>query len=93
MEFLSDETLRIHFRFTPIHCSWLDQIEIWFGIINRQLLKRGNFEILEYLKMCIEDFIEQWNNGGMVTPLTGPITVFRKTRIRTRPKRRLTDME
>lgn len=63
MEFLSDETHRIHFRFTPIHCSWLDQIEIWFGIINRQLLKRGNFESLEYLKKCIEDFIEQWNNG------------------------------
>ena len=63
MEFLSQDDHRIKFLFTPLHCSWLDQIEIWFGIINRQLLKRGNFESVEYLKKCIEDFIKQWNEG------------------------------
>lgn len=63
MEFLSNEEHRIRFLFTPLHCSWLNQIEIWFGIINRQLLKRGNFESAEYLIKCIEDFINQWNDG------------------------------
>ena len=63
MEFLSNDQHRIYFLFTPIHCSWLDQIEIWFGIINRQLLKRGNFESAEHLMQCIEAFINQWNDG------------------------------
>ena len=63
MEFLGNPDHKIRFLFTPLHCSWLNQIEIWFGIINRQLLKRGNFESVEYLKQCIVDYIEQWNTG------------------------------
>jgi putative transposase len=42
-DFLTDKTHRIVFSFTPKHCSWLNQIEIWFGILMRKLLKRGNF--------------------------------------------------
>jgi transposase len=30
--FLSDESHRIRFVYTPVHCSWLNQIEIWFSI-------------------------------------------------------------
>ncbi len=63
MEFLGKPDHRIRFLYTPLHCSWLNQIEIWFGIINRQLLKRGNFESIEHLKQCIENFIDQWNDG------------------------------
>ena len=39
-EFLHDPSHRIRFVYTPKHCSWLNQIELCFGIINRQLLKR-----------------------------------------------------
>ena len=62
-EFLADESHRIYFSFTPIHCSWLNQIEIWFGIIQRQLIRRGEFKSVEELEQMIKAFIEQWNNG------------------------------
>ena len=44
-DFLTDKTHRIIFYFTPKHCSWLNQIEIWFGILMRKLLRRGNLRI------------------------------------------------
>lgn len=39
--FLIDENHRIRFVYTPKHSSWVNQIEIWFGIINRKLLKKA----------------------------------------------------
>ena len=41
--FLCQPGHRITFHFTPIHASWLNQIEIWFSILARKLLRRGNF--------------------------------------------------
>ena len=41
--FLQDPTHRIRFVYTPKHCSWMNQIEIWFGILSRKLLRRGSF--------------------------------------------------
>ena len=37
--FLSDKTHRIRFVYTPKHCSWMNQIEIWFGILNQKNIK------------------------------------------------------
>ena len=39
--FLRDASHRICFSFTPKHASWLNQIEIWFSILVRKLLRRG----------------------------------------------------
>jgi len=59
--FLSDPVRRIRFVYTPVHTSWLNQIEIWFSILARRLLKRGNFASLEALQKRILDFIAFFN--------------------------------
>ena len=60
-EFLHHPDHRIRFVYTPKHCSWLNQIEIWFAIINRRLLKRKSFHSVEDLVASIQRFIEQYN--------------------------------
>ena len=59
--FLSDSSHRIRFVYTPKHCSWMNQIEIWFGILTKKILKYGNFTSLDELKSKIENFIEYYN--------------------------------
>jgi transposase len=59
--FLTDNTHQIVFHFTPKHCSWLNQIEIWFGILMRKLLRRGNFTSQADLKARIFQFIDYFN--------------------------------
>jgi transposase len=59
--FLQDESHRIRFVYTPKHCSWLNQVEIWFGILSRRLLKRGEFKSTAELKERILKFIDFFN--------------------------------
>lgn len=60
-EFLMDESHRIRFVYTPKHCSWMNQIEIWFSILSRRLLRRSSFASLEELSDGIKRFIEYFN--------------------------------
>ena len=60
-EFLKDSSHAIRFVYTPKHCSWLNQIEIWFGILTKKLLKRGNFSSKDILKNKLIDFIDYFN--------------------------------
>jgi transposase len=59
--FLRTQDHRICFHFTPKHASWLNQIEIWFSILARKLLRRGSFASKQDLKERIEQFIAYFN--------------------------------
>lgn len=60
-KFLEDESHRIRFVYTPRHCSWLNQIEIWFSILARRLLRRSSFEGIDHLHERIAAFISYFN--------------------------------
>lgn len=59
--FLSKEGHQIRFVYTPKHTSWLNQIEMWFGILARKLLRRSSFCSVEDLRGRILEFINYFN--------------------------------
>ena len=59
--FLKEKSHRIRIVYTPKHTSWLNQVEIWFSILSRRLLKRGRFSSIEELQERVLAFIEYFN--------------------------------
>ncbi|OPY64260.1 MAG: hypothetical protein A4E62_02881 [Syntrophorhabdus sp. PtaU1.Bin002] len=47
----------VHFHFTPTSASWLNQVEIWFGILSRKALRGANLKSVEELRHAIEAFV------------------------------------
>ena len=61
-EFLSDPSHRIRFVYLPKHSSWLNQIEIIFGIIHRKWLRGGSFT-------SVKELNDQLRNGHEIVSL------------------------
>jgi len=51
----------VTFHFTPTSASWLNQVEIWFGIFRRTALSGASFRTVEHLKQAIQDFTAAYN--------------------------------
>jgi transposase len=59
--FLQDATHRIRFIYPPKHTSWMNQVELWFSILVRRLLRRGSFSSVEDLRQRILAFVDYFN--------------------------------
>jgi len=60
-QWLQSEDKRIVVHFLPFHASWLNMVEIWFGILKKKCLIYDHFSSLEQLRDAIIAFIETWN--------------------------------
>ncbi len=58
---LQSENKRIVVHFIPFHASWLNMVEIWFGILKSKCLKYDQFFSVEQLRESITSFIDTWN--------------------------------
>jgi transposase len=54
---------RVHFHFTPTSASWLNQIEIWFGLLTRKALRGASFASKDQLRAAIEAFVARTNDN------------------------------
>jgi transposase len=82
----------VHFHFTPVGSSWINQIETWFGIITRQSIRRGTFSSINVLIKQIRDYINSWNQNAK--PFTWTATadeIFAKVRLVQTNIRKLVD--
>jgi transposase len=52
---------RVHLHFTPTYASWLNLVEVFFAIIERQALRRGDFASVQELVAAIRRFCDGWN--------------------------------
>ena len=52
---------RFHFVYTPLHASWVNQVEIWFSILQKRVLKHGDFRSPAELAVRVMAFISHWN--------------------------------
>ena len=59
--FLTDPEHKHVLHFTPKHCSWLNQIEIWFGVLQRRVIRRCNFRSKADLARKILEYIAYYN--------------------------------
>ena len=80
--FLENPQHRIRFVYTPRHCSWLNPIENWFGRLQRQVIKHGNFHSVKELEQNIAAYIGFYNRC-LAKPLKWKFTGFLKAAQRT----------
>ncbi len=69
----SDEKLTMQLYWLPVNASWLDQIEIWFSLLQRKLLQPNHFTSCDEVEQAIQDFIHHYNQTAK--PLKWSYTV------------------
>lgn len=52
---------RLHFVYTPLHASWVNQVEVWFSILERRVLRHGSFKSKAEQAGAVHGFIDHWN--------------------------------
>lgn len=52
---------RFHFHYTPLHASWVNQVEIFFSILHKRILRYRAYDSAAELKRSIESFLAHWN--------------------------------
>ena len=62
-QFLSDHR-NVHIHYTPTYSSWINQVELWFGKIQRDLIERGIFTSVSDLKRKIMKYIREYNKAS-----------------------------
>ncbi len=60
-EFNARHGERFHFVYTPKHASWVNQVEVWFSILQRRVLKHASFPTRDALKGAVLAFVRHWN--------------------------------
>ena len=55
---------RYHVHFTPTYCSWLNQVETWFGLITSKAIRRGSFTSTKALVRKIDEFVQSYNGNS-----------------------------
>lgn len=61
-QFNAEHGGRFHFVHTPVHASWLNQVEIWFGILHKRVLKYGSFRSVQQMEDKVLGFMSHWND-------------------------------
>jgi hypothetical protein len=59
--FLSNPDHRYVFHYVPLHGSWLNQVELWFSVLSRQFLRRGNFASPQEFEEGLRQWLDQYN--------------------------------
>lgn len=54
----------VHFHFTPTRASWLNQVEVWFSILTRRVLRNGSYTSPRQVREAINRFLEAYNQGA-----------------------------
>ncbi len=63
---------RVHVHFTPTHASWMNMVEIWFSMAERQAIHRGSYTSVRDLTRAIRSYIDGWNDRAHPFTWTKP---------------------
>src|SRR3954451_15794677 len=63
---------RVHVHFTPTHASWMNMVEVWFSMAERQAIHRGSYRSVRDLTRAIRTYIDGWNDRAHPFTWTKP---------------------